>query len=393
VDDPKIASAHADRAVALASEKVMAPALLARGWVAIQLADRTTSEEAAAEAARIARTDQDRAALAEALELRAAAESTVARARAALREAQTIWTETGAVADVARCELALGRLPDARTDDRLGALLAAETLVAAGVCTGESVTGGSVRIRVLGRFEVLVDGVVVPAQQWQSKKARDLLRILVSRRGRPVPRSELCELLWPDDDPGKTGHRLSVLLSIVRNALDPYRCFIADHFIVADQASIAMDVTRVEVDVERFLADVAHARRLRERGAVDQLRVLLAAAVQTYRGDAFEGEPYDDWSGPLRDEARAAQASALRLLAQAGQQVGDHDASIGYLLRLLAVDPYDEAAHRALVQTLVGAGRHGEAARAFTTYSNAMREIGVRPPDPSILSGRAAKIR
>ncbi|MFD0599668.1 hypothetical protein ACFQZ4_51210 [Catellatospora coxensis] len=59
-------------------------------------------------------------------------------------------------------------------------------------------------------------GQVVPASSWQSRKARDLLRILVGRRGRPVPRSELSELLWPDGDVQRTGHRLSVLLNIVR---------------------------------------------------------------------------------------------------------------------------------------------------------------------------------
>ena len=43
------------------------------------------------------------------------------------------------------------------------------------------------------------------------------------------PRGELCELLWPDDDPSRTGHRLSVLLSIVRGVLDPDRVFANDY--------------------------------------------------------------------------------------------------------------------------------------------------------------------
>jgi two-component SAPR family response regulator len=81
----------------------------------------------------------------------------------------------------------------------------------------------------------------VPASQWQSRKARDLLRILVARRGRPVPRGELCELLWPEDDQARTGHRLSVLLSIVRGVLDPAKAFANDHYLVADQSSIALE--------------------------------------------------------------------------------------------------------------------------------------------------------
>src|SRR3712207_7466618 len=57
---------------------------------------------------------------------------------------------------------------------------------------------------------VLVGARPVPLTAWRSRQARSLLKILVARRGRPVPRTELCELLWPDDDPQRTAHRLSV---------------------------------------------------------------------------------------------------------------------------------------------------------------------------------------
>ena len=249
-----------------------------------------------------------------------------------------------------------------------------------------------VAIQALGRFEVRVDGEPVPSSRWQSRKARDLLRILVARRGRPMPRDELCELLWPDDDPAKTGHRLSVLLSIVRGVLDPVRALPADHYLVADLASVALDVSRARVDVEDFLSYVARARRLLDAGDLAEARDLLVTVDRHHSADAFEDEPYAQWSAPLREETRAAYLSMLRMLVQvsdAGRAAGV-DAAVGYLLRLLERDPYDEAAHRGLVRCLVRAGRHGEARRAFDRYGDAMRAIGVRPPDQSLLAPRAA---
>jgi DNA-binding SARP family transcriptional activator len=243
-----------------------------------------------------------------------------------------------------------------------------------------------VEIRTLGRFEVHVGGRAVPASDWQSRKARDLLRILVARRGRPIPRGELCEMLWPDDDADRTGHRLSVLLSIVRGVLDPTKAFPADHFVVGDQASVALDVARVRVDVEDFLAHVAHGRRLVEQGAIAEGRALLVAADQRYVADAFEDDPYADWSTPLREEARAAYLGLLRTLAHASRVTAGPGAAVGYLLRLLERDPFDEAAHRTLVRALVAAGQHGEARRALARYREAMRQIGVRPPDDAILA-------
>jgi DNA-binding SARP family transcriptional activator/ATP/maltotriose-dependent transcriptional regulator MalT len=404
-DDVMAAAEHAARAAERAGSELALPALLAQGWVALCRGERVRAGELAADAARLARGQGDRQALADALELRGTAAESPAAAREALREAHAIWTDAGAPVESARIQLALCRLPDARPDDRLRGLLAAERLTAAGalvedfrarageaagtpVAEASSTVPAAVDVQALGRFEVRVGGEVVPASRWQSRKARDLLRILVARRGRPVPRDELCELLWPDDDPDKTGHRLSVLLSLVRGVLDPARAVSADHFLIADQGSIALDITRVRVDVEDFLAYVAHARRLLDAGDVAEARALLVTVERHHQADAFEDEPYAQWCGPLREEVRAAHLSLLRMLARVSRaEPGTGpEAAIGYLLRLLERDPYDEAAHRALVRTMVGRGQHGEARRAFERYGEAMRAIGVHPPDRALLA-------
>ncbi|WFE54477.1 BTAD domain-containing putative transcriptional regulator [Micromonospora sp. WMMD1155] len=397
-DDVPAAAQLADRAARDVADEIVVPALLAQGWVALRTAAPDRATTLAGEAARIARGQGDLAGLADALELRAAAEQDLGRAREALREGCVIWNRAGAAVEAARLLVVLGRLPGADIDDRLAGLLAGEQVALAGAqvdrtasSSGEWAPGTGpiyqrVVIRALGRFEVHLDGRPVPASQWQSRKARDLVRILVARRGRPVPRSELCELLWPDDDPDRTGHRLSVLLSIVRGVLDPTKTFAPDHFLVADQACIGLDVSRLRVDVEEFLAHVAHARRLVERGALAEGRTVLLAADRQYRADAFEDEPYADWSGPLREEARAAYLSLLRMLAQVSRATAGPAAAVTYLLRLLERDPYDQPAHRALVRTLAAGGQHGEARRALARYREAMSAIGVHPPDEIILA-------
>ncbi|MEV2242628.1 BTAD domain-containing putative transcriptional regulator [Micromonospora sp. NPDC049891] len=403
-DDTAAAARHAAEAARLASDDLRVPALLAQGWVTLAGGDAKRTARLADEALDLARSGGLRAGLARALELRAAAEIDPNRARAALREAHAIWVDASAVGDAARAALALSRLPGATADDRFAALLAAERLTAGGVsidqeetqpdrpAAGRRPTGvgvGGVLVRTLGRFEVRVAGAAVPPSAWQSRRARDLLRILVVRRGRPVPRGELCELLWPDDDPSRTGHRLSVLLSIVRGVLDPDRVFASDHYLVTDAASVALDVTHLRVDVMEFLGAVTHGRELLDRGARAEARTILTAAVRDYRADVFSDEPYADWASALREQARAAYVAALRMLAEAHRSAGDAGAAVDCLLRLLEQDPYDEPAHRMLVRTLVTGGQHGEARRAFARYRTAMRAIGVRPPDEIILAPRA----
>ena len=104
-----------------------------------------------------------------------------------------------------------------------------------------------------------------------------------------------------------------------------------------------------------------------------------------YTGEVFAHEPYAAWAVGLREETRTAYLRALRALAQAHRAAGDHDRALAHLARLLDHDPYDEPTHEWLVRTLVAAGRHGEARRAFNRYADAMREIDVPTPDAVLL--------
>src|SRR5829696_4104308 len=91
-----------------------------------------------------------------------------------------------------------------------------------------------VAIQSLGRFRVFRAGRPVPPGEWQSKKARDVLKILIARRGRATPREYLMEALWPDEDPRRVGNRLSVALSTLHAVLDPARRFGPGHFIAVE---------------------------------------------------------------------------------------------------------------------------------------------------------------
>jgi DNA-binding SARP family transcriptional activator len=207
-------------------------------------------------------------------------------------------------------------------------------------------------IRTLGGFQVLRHGTPV---EFTSKKSRTLLKILIARRGRPVPREQLMELLWPGEDPAKLGNRLSVALTTLRAALGRELDVIR-----TDAGAVSVDLSRVTVDVERFLEAVEDGEPAR--------------AERLYTGAFLEEDAYEDWATDLRDEARAAFAATLR---QRAERAGDAEEAIRACLRLLELDPYDEGAHRALIARLDGSGRHGEAIDRRRTYIRTMHEIGV----------------
>ncbi|GIF42291.1 tetratricopeptide repeat protein [Actinoplanes xinjiangensis] len=396
--DPDLAAARcaAEEAERAAPEILLPLALVAVGWVAFAEGALPVAQQRAAAAVTAARTSRRADCLANALELVAAVSTDTADAMAALREAEAIWRAAGAIPAADRALVLLGRLPGADGAQRSTAKTAARRLMDLGVSAidGTRLPAGQdrstpVRIRVLGGFEVSVDGRPVPLPAWRSRQARSLVKILVARRGRPVPRLELRELLWPDDEPHRTAHRLSVLLSVVRTVLDPARRWPTDHHVRADLAGISLDTGHVAVDAEELLSDAAHAALLMRTGDRAHAREVLVELDRLYRGDAFSDEPYEEWADGLREEARAVWLRALRDLAGLSRAAGELDQAVTYLVWLLAIDAYDERVHRALVEVMVRAGRHGEARRAFDRWCRSMRSIDAPVPTTTILAGRA----
>lgn len=384
-DDPTAARTLANRAVALREGLREVPGLLARGWVALLDDDPESAASDAVRAGAAARRRRDSPGLAEAITLSVLAAPGHPDAHAGLLgEAIEIWRDTGC-----RLEEAAARLVAARIGARVDgaqAETALETLRECGIDTTShrrpagplavlARAAPVVSIRTLGVFQVIRDGVPVPKAVWQSRKARDLLKLLVARR-RPVPREQLMELLWPDVDPARAGNRLSVLLSSVRDVLKPVRS--GDGPLRSDGHAVWLDHTQVAVDVEDFLHRAAAGLDAHRRGASDATARLVAAeAVHT--GDFLEDDPYQEWAEPLAEEIRATYVAVLRALVGRLREAEDVDGVVRYTLRLLGQDGFDEEAHLDLVAVLLAAGRLGEGRRRYQLYVRRMKEIGVKP--------------
>lgn len=214
----------------------------------------------------------------------------------------------------------------------------------------------AVQVRAMGRFEVVVDGSPARPGDWGSRQARTLLKRLVVARGWPVPREELVHLLWPDELSDRLAARLSVQLSAVRRVLGGA--------VVADRSTVRLDLAAVDVDVERWF-------RLE-----DDLVLVRGYA------ELLPEDRYDDWTAPLRDQMRdrfvaAAHRVARAVLADPADGGAGSEDGVVLLRRVLELDPYDEEAHRALVELLHRDGRHGEAVAAQERYEEAMAELGI----------------
>lgn len=394
--EPAEAESLIDRALAYGEGLGYVEAVLAAARVAATTGDLATARRRARTAGAAAEARRERAGVAEAWEIEASVTDDPARARELAGRAASLWAELGDPIGRAGAELAYAdRLDDPaaraaaeavrREMEAIGCRLLADRATAlatrhAGTAgRGPVPEPGQLRLTTLGGFR-LVPAEGAPAPAWRSRKARDVLKILVARRGRPVTREYLAETLWPDEPPGaaaSVANRLNVAVSTLRTVLDPEHRHGSDHFVDTSEDVVRVRLEHLDVDVESFLADAEGGMALLRTGRRDEALPRLARAESRYAGEFLEEDLYAEWAAPLREQARAAYLGVAARLAEQAEVSGDVDAATRYLLRILEHDPYDEQAHLRLVSTFASTGRHGDARRYYRHYCTRMEELDV----------------
>lgn len=206
-------------------------------------------------------------------------------------------------------------------------------------------------MRVLGPLELELEGRAVPAPA--GRPARSLLAWLALHPG-THPRSAVAAALWPDVL--DTSARASL-----RTALTAVRHCVGNRPLTATRERIGL-AEDVWVDARAFdaLLDAAKPE----------------AALELARGELLP-DLDDDWVLRARDRHRDRWSSALAAVADA---TNDPAAALASARRRAELDPFDEAAHRALMSALASSGEPAAALAVYERLRERLRrELGLAP--------------
>ncbi|MBK9715821.1 MAG: winged helix-turn-helix domain-containing protein [Kouleothrix sp.] len=218
----------------------------------------------------------------------------------------------------------------------------------------------------------------------RSRKELALLAYLAVEHARPHQRDALLALLWPDAPEQDARNSLRVALANLRQAFGP------------DAASLAADRKTVrllpgaegwlDVAALRALLDACRSHRHATAEACPDCVDRLDRAVELYGGDFLAGfslldaVPFEEWALVRRAELHQHALDALATLAAAHEQAGDYGALCRRARRQLALEPWHEPAHRALMRGLALAGdRAGALAHYEVCRAVLADELGVAP--------------
>ncbi len=255
----------------------------------------------------------------------------------------------------------------------------------------------TLRVRSLGAFGIWRGDHEVRDRDWRSSKARQLFQLLLTERGRTLPRDRVLEALWPEMEPDAAANNLRVTLNRLGKAIEPDRPEGAPPAYLLQQGDTYG--FNMESDYHLDAADFAEAVSIGQRAARRGQRTAAISAFRTaiglYGGPYLPDNMYEDWTVVERERlAMLFNDAAMRLGALLLEEGLSHEA-IGLAWRVLENDRAHEEAYRLLMRAHATLGERSTALRLYARCVTMLHdELGVEPmPETTALYNTLREMR
>jgi DNA-binding SARP family transcriptional activator len=227
-------------------------------------------------------------------------------------------------------------------------------------------------LTVLGDFQARLGSG--SALRLRTRHTQALLAYLALPCGMAHSRDQLAALLWGHLAQDEARTRLRQALFTLRRALAP-----AQSSLSVGGDTVVLEPAGVEVDALVF-------EELVKDGSPDALE----RAATLYGGDLLQGLPaqgpqpsaFEEWLAAERERLRELAIEALAKLSRAQRMAGARERALVTTLRLLSLDPLQEAAHRTVMRLHVELGRRTAGLQQYQACVNVLRrELHVEPEE------------
>jgi predicted ATPase/DNA-binding SARP family transcriptional activator/DNA-binding CsgD family transcriptional regulator len=231
----------------------------------------------------------------------------------------------------------------------------------------------TVRVRLLGGFQVSVGERIIEANEWRLRKAASLIKLLALAPNHRLHREQAMETLWSELGARAASNNLGGTLHAARRTLEPDPAMSSLYVSLRDEQLALCPGGRLWVDVEAFEEAAATARRSRDPAA-------YRAAIELYAGELLPADRYEEWAEVSRQELRRSYLSLLVELAGLYEQRGEYEPAIEALRTVLAEEFAHEEAHIGLMRLYAVSGRREEALSQYQRLDEALsEELGAKP--------------
>ncbi|NLL38268.1 MAG: SARP family transcriptional regulator [Clostridiales bacterium] len=234
-------------------------------------------------------------------------------------------------------------------------------------------------IKTLGNCSIACRDKIISDKDVSSKKFWTALGYLVINRYRPIPQSELVDILYPGDESNNPGNALKTLIHRIRRTLEALEYVDSRRLILNVRGAYKWSADLpCEIDLESFenLCNRAFYSLMPDE---DKIEYLLAA-LDIYKGDFLPMLRLKTWTTPIilkyKSMFRKALDNAINLL----EEKGDFETLVSICRHALKIDPYDERLYSCIIHSLVELGKNKEALKEYNLMSNLFyNQFGISP--------------
>src|SRR6185436_5759619 len=235
-------------------------------------------------------------------------------------------------------------------------------------------------INMLGPIGIVRDPTrPLAADAWVTRRARDILCFIASRRHRRAEKDSIIDVFWGETDPTVVERNFHPTVSHIRKALNNNQALKQNLLLYREGAYLLNPEFAYYIDIEEFdrlLNEGEAARRARQ---FEQCVKSYESAIALYRGEFMQGS-YDTWVDEQRTYYRLQYLQLLESLAGVAQKLEDWFKAAQLAQLILRDDPFREDIHCLLMRALAAQGNKGGVKEQYEGLKRLLaNELGVEP--------------
>ncbi len=235
-------------------------------------------------------------------------------------------------------------------------------------------------VNMLGPVEIFRDpGRSFAADAWTTRRARDILCYIVSRRHHRAPKDTIIDTFWAEDNVATIEKNFHPTISHIRKALNSNQPLKQNFIIYRDGDYQLNSEFSYRIDTETFERLISDGESARRERAYDRCIDSYELAVALYRGEFMQGT-YEPWVDEQRSYYREQYLRMLESLAAVAEKKQEWPRTMDLAQRILREDQFREDIHCMLMRTHAALGNRVAVKEQYEALHELLqKELGVEP--------------